>query len=172
MAEHLNLRGDPGDGAFLAAVRRVLGFDLPLAANTTAQAGDHVAYWLGPDEWLVATRAASDDLAASLRDALGTMHASVTEVGGGNAVFVLAPANARELLAQECPLDLHPSAFRPGQCAQTRFAKAAILLRPLEDGAMELIVRRSFADYLRHWLEPAGAVHTHPNTDTHHKEAR
>lgn len=158
MAEHLNLRGDPGDATFLAAVRRVLGFDLPLAANTTAHGGDHVACWLGPDEWLVATRAASSVLAASLREALGKTHASVTEVGGGNAVFVLSPANARELLAQECPLDLHPSAFGPGQCAQTRFAKAAILLRPLEDGAMELIVRRSFADYLRHWLEPSGAA--------------
>ena len=172
MAEHINLRGDPGDAAFLAAVRRVLGFDLPLAANTTAQKGDHVAYWLGPDEWLLATRAAGDHLAASLREALGTMHASVTEVGAGNAVFILAPATARERLAQECPLDLHPSAFGPGQCAQTRFAKAAILLRPLEGGAIELVVRRSFADYLRHWLEPAGAVPIHPDTVTNHEEAR
>lgn len=153
MVEHVNLRGDPRDEAFLAAVRRVLGFDLPLAASTTAQQGDHVACWLGPDEWLVATRVPSAALCAALREALGTTHASVTEVGGGNAVFVLG-AQAREVLAQECPLDLHPSAFGPGQCAQTRFAKAAILLRPLEGGAMELVVRRSFAGYLSHWLAP------------------
>ena len=159
MPEHLDLRGDTRDAAFIDAARRVLGFALPVAANTTAQGGDHVAYWLGPDEWLVATRAEGSALAASLREAFGTTFASVTEVGAGNAVLVLDAANARDLLAQECPLDLDPSAFGPGQCAQTRFAKAAILLRPLEGGAMELIVRRSFADYLRHWL------------DTPHKEA-
>ena len=154
MAEHLNLRGDPRDVAFLAAVQRVLGIALPLAANTTSQSDSHVAYWLGPDEWLVATRADGSALAAALRESLGTTFSSVTEVGGGNAVWVLDAAHARELLAQECPLDLHPSAFGPGQCAQTRFAKAAVLLRPLEGGAIELIARQSFVDYLRHWLEP------------------
>jgi sarcosine oxidase subunit gamma len=171
MAEHINLRGDPGDVTFLAGARRALGFDLPVAANTTAQGGDHVAYWLGPDEWLVATRAAGAVLATALREALGAVHAAVTEVGGGNVVFVLEPAHARERLAQECPLDLHPSAFGPGRCAQTRFAKAAILLRPLEGGAMEVIARSSFAEYLRHWLEPAGD-RTHSQPDTTHDEAR
>lgn len=155
MSEHINLRGDPAAEGFLAAVRGVLGFELPLAANTTA-IGAHVAYWLGPDEWLLAT-ADGAALAQSLKDALAGMFAAVTEVGAGNEVLVLEAATARGALASECPLDLDPRAFRPGQCAQTRFAHAAVLLRPLANGAIELVVRRSFADHVRQHLSLAHA---------------
>lgn len=156
MAEHVNLRGSPSDGEFLAAVRGVLGFELPRVANTVASGGGHVAYWLGPDEWLLATNF-SVTLARALREALARRFAAVTEVGGGNEVLVLPAATARDALAAECPLDLDPRAFGPGQCAQTRFAHAAVLLRPLDNGDMELIVRRSFADYVRQHLS-----HSHP----------
>ena len=45
-----------------------------------------------------------------------------------------------------------------GACAQTRLAKAPVLVRRLDDGgAYEIVVRRSFADYLWLWLEDAAA---------------
>ena len=156
MAEHVNLRGNPDDEGFLAAVRSVLGFELPRVANTTASDGSNVAYWLGPDEWLLATNF-STTLAWALREALAGTFAAVTEVGGGNEVLVLDGATARGMLAAECPLDLDPRAFGPGQCAQTRFAHAAVLLRPLENGDIELVVRRSFADYVRQHLSHSHA---------------
>ena len=151
MAEHVNLRGSPSDEEFLAAVRGVLGFHLPVVANTVASGGSHVAYWLGPDEWLLATNF-SATLARALKEALASRFAAVTEVGGGNEVLVLDAATAREALATECPLDLDPRVFGVGQCAQTRFAHAAVLLRPLENGDIELVVRRSFADHVRQHL--------------------
>lgn len=157
MSEHINLRGSPSDGAFLAAVRGVLGFELPRVANTTARSGGHVVYWLGPDEWLLATND-SAALARALKDALAGAFAAVTEVGGGNEVLVLPAATAREVLARECPLDLDPAAFGPGQCAQTRLGHAAILLRPLDGGDIELVVRSSFSDYVRHHLSPDHAL--------------
>jgi sarcosine oxidase subunit gamma len=61
----------------------------------------------------------------------------------------------REVLAKDCPLDLHPRAFGAGRCAQTRLAKAAVLLRPLAGDAIEIIVRRSFTDYFWLWLQEA-----------------
>ena len=151
MAEHVNLRGSPSDDAFLAAVRGVLGVDLPQMPNTVASGAGNVAYWLGPDEWLLATNDAAS-LARALRGTLAGMFAAVTEVGGGNEVLVLEAATARDALASECPLDLDPRTFGPGQCAQTRFAHAAVLLRPLDNGDIELIVRRSFADHVRQHL--------------------
>ena len=151
MAEHLNLRGDPANESFLTAVRGVLGFDLPRVPNTTAAGGGHVAYWLGPDEWLLATEDAAE-LGGRLRPSLSGVFSAVTEVGGGNEVLLLEAATARDRLARECPLDLDPRVFGSGQCAQTRFAHAAVLLRPLESGDMELIVRRSFAAYVRQHL--------------------
>src|SRR5258706_10315345 len=49
----INLRGNAGDSAFTAAVRGVLGLDLPTTPNrVNEQAGVH-ALWLRPDEWLI-----------------------------------------------------------------------------------------------------------------------
>ena len=155
---HINLRGSLADARFSAAVSSVLGVGLPAVANTVVQGSAIAAYWLGPDEWLVATSGEREAaLAAALREALADTFSSVTEVGSGNAVIVLRGAEVRELLSKECPLDLREPAFAPGACAQTRLAKAAILLRPLEADSMELIVRRSFADYVWSWLLDAGA---------------
>ena len=38
-------------------------------------------------------------------------------------VLHLSGAPVREVLAQGCPLDLHPSVFGAGQCAQSHFFK-------------------------------------------------
>jgi sarcosine oxidase, subunit gamma len=62
------------------------------------------------------------------------------------------------VLAKGCPIDLHPRAFSIGQCAQSRLAKAPILIGQIENQPFfELIFRRSFADYLWTWLETAAA---------------
>lgn len=156
---HLNLRGRLTEAGFSGAVAGVLGTALPSAPNTVAVAGETVAYWLGPDEWLVVVPGAQEaEIAAALREALRGIFAAVTEVGSGQTVIVLRGRGARDLLAKECPFDLHAPSFVPGACAQTRLAKAAVLLRPLDDGAMELVVRRSFADYLWSWLVDAAAA--------------
>lgn len=155
---HLNIRGGRGDARFAATVARVLGMALPIAPNTVACDRDRVAYWLGPDEWLLVTPAGGDTVIAdSLREALRDAFSAVTEVGSGQTVIVLQGRHARELLSKECPLDLLSPSFGPGACAQTRLAKASVLLRPLEGDGMELIVRRSFAEYVWAWLSDAGA---------------
>jgi sarcosine oxidase, subunit alpha len=155
---HINLRGDPKDARFLAAVADVTGLALPTVPNTTAEGSAGVALWLGPDEWLLVTAGEREaSLAAALQDALRGTHASVTEVGSGQTVIVLRGAGVRELLARECPYDLHAPEFRHGACVQTRLAKAAVLLRPMADQTLELIVRRSFARYVWAWLADAAA---------------
>ena len=45
---HLNLRGDPADGAFMAAVQGVLGFAPPTTPNTVSSGEGLLALWLGP----------------------------------------------------------------------------------------------------------------------------
>ncbi|HZP91317.1 MAG TPA: sarcosine oxidase subunit gamma family protein [Burkholderiales bacterium] len=155
---HINLRGEPADARFASAVERVLGVALPMTPNTVAIGRDGVVYWLGPDEWLLVTPGEREGpIASTLRDALGDVFSSVTEIGSGQTLIVLQGPMVRDLLAKECPFDLSAPSFALGTCAQTRLAKAAVLLRPLEDGAIELIVRRSFADYLWTWLADATA---------------
>lgn len=150
---HVNVRGSPANEAFLAAARSTLGLALPVAANTVSEGGDRVAYWLGPDEWLVVGPASDrTSLAKQMNDAFSGLHAAATEVSGGQAVLVLAGPGAVDALASDCPLDLHPRKFAPGACAQTRFGKAAVLLRPVA-GGFELLLRRSFAAYVRAKLD-------------------
>ena len=154
---HLNLRGNPADHAFLDAVERVLGFGLLVEPNTVAESGELATLWLGPDEWLVLSPPGREtDLAGALHDALGDLFSAVTDVTGGQTVINISGCRARDVLAKGCTLDLHPRAFGPGRCAQTLVGKAMITVRQMDDSpSFDLIVRRSFADYLARWLEDA-----------------
>lgn len=153
----LNLRGDPRERKFLQAVRGALGVELPLEPNTVSEREETAVLWLGPDEWLVVTPEDREGpVAEALRAALRDLLCAVTDVGSGHTVITLRGPRAREVLAKGCSLDLHPREFGPGRCAQTRIARTGATLRQRDDSpAFDLIVRRSFADYLWAWLEDA-----------------
>ena len=156
---HLNLRGDLEDAGFMSAVESVLGFGLPTGPNTVAANGELLALWLGPDEWHVVTPpAAQTPILDSFEAALNGTHFAVTDVTGGQTVITVSGPCARDVLAKGCPLDLHPTAFKPADCAQTLLAKANVLIRCVDDTppSFELIVRRSFAEYTALWLNDAG----------------
>jgi sarcosine oxidase, subunit gamma len=158
----IELRGDPGDRGFMAAVGRALDLLLPSEPNTTAGRGDLVALWLGPDAWLltcppgeVATRI------EVLREALADVHVAITDVSDGRVALRLVGPNARDVLAKGCPLDLHPRVFTVGRCAQSLLAKTSVLIHLLHDDAQrgptfDVYVARSFAHHLWAWFEDAG----------------
>jgi sarcosine oxidase subunit gamma len=155
--DYINLRGDPADGKFLGKVNEILRQDLPLTPNTTS-AGLSMIYWLAPDEWLVVTPAGvRPTLPTLLDDALHDKHASMNVVTGGLVAMRISGKHSAELLARGCTLDLHPRSFAVGQCAQTGIAKASILIARVDDApTFDVIVRRSFAEYLALWLQRAG----------------
>lgn len=153
----LNLRGKSDNAGFLAAVKKVLSCSLPIEANTVVLAGDYKVYWLGPDEWLVITPTEQQTKVQSeLNIALEGIFSSVVDNSSGLTLLNITGDNAANLIARDCPLDLHSSVFKAGQCAQTRLAKAGATVAPLVDGSgFELIIRRSFADYLLLWMQDA-----------------
>jgi sarcosine oxidase subunit gamma len=153
----INVRGDNADAGFQSAVRDTCNVELPVEANTVV-GDERKIFWLAPDEWmLVGSDAEMAGIARELTAKLENRHASVNDVSGGQVSYRLRGDNARRLLAKGCTLDLHPDIFGPGQCAQTGLAKAGVLIRPLAGNAgFDLIVRRSFADYLWQWLLRAG----------------
>ncbi len=157
---YLNLRGRADNTGFLAAVLKVLGCEPPTRANTVVDKGDCRIYWLGPDEWLIVTPAGQQgELRARLQQALAGVFSAVVDNSSGLTSVHITGDNAAALLTTDCPLDLHPSVFKPGQCAQTRLAKAGMTLSPLPDSnGFEVIIRRSFADYLLLWLQDAAVA--------------
>jgi sarcosine oxidase subunit gamma len=113
----------------------------PVEPNTTAGR----ALWLGPDEWLVIGSREED-----FPDA-----AAAVDVSAARICFELAGDDVEDVLAQGCSLDLHPSVFRPGRCAQTLLAKAQVILHRRDEATFRVLVRPSYANYLRAWLEDA-----------------
>ncbi len=155
---HLILRG----GAIVLdeAVRKVLGISLPgqplgLALDAS---GERSVQWLSPDEWLVIVPGGEElDVEQRLRDALGDAHYAIVDVSGGQTLVELSGEKARELLMKSTPYDVHPEAFPVGKGVTTVFAKANLILRRPTEERWELVLRRSFADYLYRWILDAGA---------------
>jgi sarcosine oxidase subunit gamma len=154
----VNLRGNAADPSFLAAVRGAVGVELPTTPNRTSAAGEAKALWLGPDEWLlVGPGGRQAEWVSALRRALDGQHAAVIDWSEARTAIAISGPKARDLMAKGTPLDLHPRAFAPGQCAQSVFAKTTMILDQIDDGpTYELYVLNSFADYLWAWLTRAG----------------
>jgi sarcosine oxidase, subunit gamma len=113
----------------------------PVEPNTAA--GD--VLWLGPDEWLVLGGRESDFPEA----------AAVCDVSANRMCFELAGGDVERVLSTGCSLDLHSSVFTPGRCAQTLLAKAQVILHRTDEQTFRILVRPSFAPYVRAWLEDA-----------------
>lgn len=133
-----------------------LDIDLPLEPNTVTGDERRAALWLGPDEWLVVGQPGSEhQLEAVLRE---TSEAAVVDVSANRTTLELRGPRVRELLEFGCPIDLRPSVFGPGRCAQTLLARANVIVWYLTDDpepTYRLFVRPSFAAYVAAWLADA-----------------
>jgi sarcosine oxidase subunit gamma len=156
----INLRGDTCNASFLTAVATVLDQELPVKSNAMSIA-KHRIYWLGPDEWLIVTpKKECAGILARLHEALANLSTALNDVSGGYVLLRLSGKNTREVLAKGCTLDFHPDVFPIEQCAQSGLAKATVLIGHIDDDpSYEVIVRRSFSEYLCLWLQSVGAEH-------------
>ena len=158
----VNLRGAADDKKFWAAIKKAAGAadELPPAANQSVAIKNGAMFWLGPDEFQIRlfefNKAAAQTVRQLHSAAEAAAHAAAVEVSDYYTVIQLAGERARDGLAAGCPLDLHPRAFAVGDCAQSRFAKAAVLLWLRDDKpTFELQVRWSYAAYVWNYLRAA-----------------
>ena len=157
---HFNLRLDPAVRGMRPALRKVLGVALPMTPNTTAASEDVAVLWLGPDEWLLLTPAATrGEWPDRIESVLAGRFFAFNDISSGQTVVSVRGEASRGLLSRGCSLDLHARVFTPGLCAQTLFAKTTVTLCQWDDRppAFELVVRRSYAHYLWSWLQDASA---------------
>ena len=155
----VNVRGPADDVEFVAGVSQALGIALPTQACTTSANALVRVVWAGPDDWFViGPQGEANRIAADLRTALARTHHAVTDVSSGYTVLHLSGTPAREILAQGCPLDLHPRAFKPGMSAGSHFFKTSVWLWQSDDArSYEMLVRRSFMGYCWTMLERCSA---------------
>jgi len=142
----------------LDRAKSVAGFALNLPINRCRSAGEKRTLRLGPDEWLLlaperAGNAIADEIEATLRD---LTHALV-DVSHAHVGLSVSGAQAAEAINNGCPLDLSSLAFPPGAATRTLIGNAEVILSRWQDrGGFEVECGRSFAAYVRQFLEVAG----------------
>lgn len=153
---HIVLRGNPGNPDVRAGVEAATGLALPGPLNSSSN-GDWSLSWVSPDEWLlVGPGEQAFTMELQLRDHLSG-HYAVINVGGGQTLVRLSGAEARSVLMKSCPYDVHDRNFPVGKVVTTVLAKSQATLRRIGEQDWELVVRRSFADYVWRWLVDAAA---------------
>lgn len=155
----IELRGDANDEHFLKATAASLGFALPVTPCTSASAADAGwrALWSRPDGWLVVGPAGQGHAKlAALKAALAGTHHVAVEVSHRAVVVELSGEKARPVLAKGCPLDLHPHAFKAGDCTRTILTGQPVLIHTLSDApAYDLYIEQSLARALWMWFKEA-----------------
>lgn len=144
---------------FLQPIEGLSGLRLPMEPNRFTENNRAIALWLGPDEWLLVVPWGTEQTVAKTLCQAGREHFfAITDISHGHTTVNISGPGATNTLSKGCSLDLHPSVFRSGCCAQTLLAKAGVVIRRVDGPhAFDLIVRRSFAEYLVSWLQDAGA---------------
>ncbi|MEC8002574.1 MAG: sarcosine oxidase subunit gamma family protein [Pseudomonadota bacterium] len=151
---HLTLRCEPSS-PLIAVAQTILGIALPLTPLTSAEQGDLVVRWIAPDEWLISLpNGQVFDLETRFRAEMNGHH-SLVNGSGGMTVYKLRGRHVVDMLKKSTPVDLHDSEFPVGKVVSTVFAKSGAVIRRTGESEFELVVRRSFADYIWLWIQDA-----------------
>ena len=154
----LSFKGKHQDAA--AAIGKAIGIDCSTEPGISNSDGITQVCWNGPNSWMVI---ASDEESArvpgellqTLQDAVGDLGA-VVDQSHGRCGLRLSGARARQVMAKNTAIDLHPRAFAPGQCAMTSIAHMNATIVQVDDApTYDLFVIRSLARSFAHAIEHA-----------------
>jgi sarcosine oxidase, subunit gamma len=156
----VNLRANPGDVDTLVRIGAALGVLPTTTPNTFSSSpdGQRHAVWLGPNEWLiVGAPGTATTIEVVLRDISASDGAvSFVDVSASRTTLSISGIEACAALERNCLIDLHPSRFVAGSCAQTIFARVnVILLKMSDEPEYRLLVRSSLAAHLASWFADA-----------------
>ena len=122
----INLRINTKNTDYMKICGKILNAILPTKPNTFTKNGNLKIIWLSPDEWLITNE--DDNLFSKLKNEIGDLEASVTDVSENRTIVRLSGEKIYKLLSKFLVLDLEKSLPRESTCAQTLFAKVPILL--------------------------------------------
>jgi methylglutamate dehydrogenase subunit D len=142
--------------ALVAAVREYFKGELPLLPRRV-EAAEFVFIWTGYDQWLVGRRAGAALPIEPQLDVLRPL-AAICDLSDSRAIVRVSGAQARRTLAKGLAIDLHPRAFKTGDCAVTMVGHMGATLWQVDDApTYDIAVFRSLAASFWHWLIDSGA---------------
>jgi sarcosine oxidase, subunit gamma len=139
----------------LAVIESLLGVALPMQPLTSVTTDAVSVRWMSPDEWLIIVAGEQAfEIETQFQEKL-TGHYALVNISGGTTIFDVSGSHVVDMLKKSTPVDLHASEFPVGKVVSTVFAKSGATICRLADDKFELVVRRSFADYLWLWIQDA-----------------
>jgi len=147
----INLRLDPNNNNYMSICSKILGAILPTKPNTYVQNEKVKIIWLGPDEWMVINDQ-ENKLFIKLKNELGDLDASVTDVSENRTIIRLSGKKIMTLLSKFLVLDLEKNLGTQSSCAQTLFIKVPVLLLRINNNnqlpVIDIFTNRSQANYV------------------------
>lgn len=137
-----------------AIVRTILDAELPREVGEVVNSGSGYILKTGAAQyWIIAPE--NDDRPRVLQGAVDPTIGAVTPLSHSRTFIFIQGSKARAVLAQGIALDLHPDAFRVGQFALTGLHHTPILIHRSTADTFELVVMRTFAQWLWEWITDA-----------------
>lgn len=143
-----------------AAIGTATGIDCPTTPGVCNSNEHTQVLWNGPNSWMII--ASDADSGRAHGELLNTLQqevaklAAVVDQSHGRCGLRLSGIRAREVMAKNTAIDLHPRAFAPGQCALTSVAHMnATVVQVDETPTYDLFVARSLARSFAHAIEQA-----------------
>lgn len=154
----LTFNGQHRDTA--AAIGKALGVECSTEPGVCSSDGKTQVCWNGPNSWMIIasdeeTGRAAGELLQTLQAAVGDLGA-VVDQSHGRCGLRLSGSRARQVMAKNTAIDLHPRAFGPGRCAMTSVAHMNATIVQVDDvPTYDLFVIRSLARSFAHAIEHA-----------------
>ena len=143
-----------------AAIGKALGVECSTEPGVCSSDGKTQVCWNGPNSWMIIasdeeTGRAAGELLQTLQAAVGDLGA-VVDQSHGRCGLRLSGSRARQVMAKNTAIDLHPRAFGPGRCAMTSVAHMNATIVQVDDvPTYDLFVIRSLARSFAHAIEHA-----------------
>jgi heterotetrameric sarcosine oxidase gamma subunit len=143
-----------------AAIGKALGVECATEPGICNSDGKTQVCWNGPNSWMII--ASDEETGRTAGELLQTLQAAVGDLGAvveqshGRCGLRLSGTRARQVMAKNTAIDLHPRAFGPGRCAMTSVAHMNATIVQVDDiPTYDLFVIRSLARSFAHAIEHA-----------------
>ena len=155
---HLVIRMSSEKNADLvSAIQTVTGLTLPTKPLSSTNNGSFIMNGMSPDEYLLLVPNKTEFEVESKLRQLITCHYAIVNITGGQTVLELSGKRSETILKKSTSYNIHSSAFPIGKVVTSVFAKSQAVIRRTDKQCFQLIVRRSFSDYLWKWIVDAGS---------------